>query len=770
MDCTIKAFTSSLTRVIAIVGVLIFASLVPMSIIGEETDPTWKVISVIPDARAVDSIVVNSAMDSLLIASGSGIEEWGIHNHTEFNYISLNNLNFVSMDWNDKYRFIAFAGHSWQPVTPSIWNSDLIILDYSGEPLDGLEPFGDLPSNNNTTVSALQWRPSYHHLAVGFGDGAIKIYDVVDKTVVFSMRVNSAVEYLSWNPDGSLLAALTHDVVNGTQSITFIDGDAGVSWNIPIFYNDVERLDWFYSGEQLLLLRPSSGILAYNMTSLSYEVVWDSFLVDFSPSKSGPTIALLEDFRISFLNLETDEIEVHVSTREPSHFAGWTIDGSYFYTMDELEVIRVWARSPLLSYPSIGIDNPREDSIISGSVTITGWVRSTQLEFSISIKVGYNDWVPIDGTTDWSYQLDTRLYTDGALMLRARALDSVGYTDVVTRRVFIENAGSSLNEKPIIAIHEPHNGTKVWGFFLFSGSAMDDDVITAIQYRIEGGLWNSIIIDGPSAEIEWSRYIEIHNVFGELRVYVRAFDGSLFSETESVYVNASPPDVDDINMSVEILFPSEGETVPSTFEVHGIVEGDEPDTVFIGMGHGPLVVAEGRSNWRYEFSSILNGPVFIRVVAKKDQTRSQYAVLNIFVDDGINLDNRPPIVRIERPEKGAILTDDFNVTGWSLDDVLIERVDFRVNNGTWMTASGTTEWSSQIQIYTYPSGWITVEIRAFDGELFSENDTRSYYIVHDDPVVTETSDLFFILAFILAISTLLLISILIRQRLSKNKQ
>lgn len=78
--------------------------------------------------------------------------------------------------------------------------------------------------------------------------------------------------------------------------------------------------------------------------------------------------------------------------------------------------------------------------------------------------------------------------------------------------------------------------------------------------------------------------------------------------------------------------------------------------------------------------------------------------------------NDPPTVYIDNPDSGDTITsvnNNITVSGRATDDnnSYIERVQVRVNSGTWQTASGTTNWSISIGLV---QGSNTIEARAKD--------------------------------------------------------
>ena len=59
-------------------------------------------------------------------------------------------------------------------------------------------------------------------------------------------------------------------------------------------------------------------------------------------------------------------------------------------------------------------------------------------------------------------------------------------------------------------------------------------------------------------------------------------------------------------------------------------------------------------------------------------------------------------------------TDTLTVSGTASDETALDRVEVRFNAGTWQTATGTTSWSYDFDVSTWPAGEHTIEARAVD--------------------------------------------------------
>jgi len=98
------------------------------------------------------------------------------------------------------------------------------------------------------------------------------------------------------------------------------------------------------------------------------------------------------------------------------------------------------------------------------------------------------------------------------------------------------------NEKPAVEILYPHGGTTVSGIVMISGIASDEDgndTLMSVEVKIDDENWS--IADGIT---EWSYDWRTYNVTdGSYSVYVRAWDGTNYSDTDEINLLVDNPDV-----------------------------------------------------------------------------------------------------------------------------------------------------------------------------------------------------------------------------------
>jgi len=78
------------------------------------------------------------------------------------------------------------------------------------------------------------------------------------------------------------------------------------------------------------------------------------------------------------------------------------------------------------------------------------------------------------------------------------------------------------------------------------------------------------------------------------------------------------------------------------------------------------------------------------------------------------VDLTPPTVSIDTPTNGATVVGTLSITGTASDNVAVASVQFSIDNGSWVTASGTTNWSFSLNSQYMLNGLHTIYAQATD--------------------------------------------------------
>jgi len=97
--------------------------------------------------------------------------------------------------------------------------------------------------------------------------------------------------------------------------------------------------------------------------------------------------------------------------------------------------------------------------------------------------------------------------------------------------------------------------------------------------------------------------------------------------------------------------------------------------------------------------------------------------LNLFAAGTSFAENTPPAVYLESPKDGDVLgwgNRTIEVSGTSYDaQGSVVQVQIKVDDGDWVTASGTLDWSHVIRVEELEEGRHDIAVKAFDGEEWS---------------------------------------------------
>jgi hypothetical protein len=80
----------------------------------------------------------------------------------------------------------------------------------------------------------------------------------------------------------------------------------------------------------------------------------------------------------------------------------------------------------------------------------------------------------------------------------------------------------------------------------------------------------------------------------------------------------------------------------------------------------------------------------------------------------------PPILSITTPAEGQVCKGSITVTGQAWDDVGVETVEVRIDEGDWLATEGLENWSHELDTTLLSWGCHTLEARGFDGARRSD--------------------------------------------------
>lgn len=355
------------------------------------------------------------------------------------------------------------------------------------------------------------------------------------------------------------------------------------------------------------------------------------------------------------------------------------------------------------------------------SVTITHSVSNPSSHYVDTVTVYRNSNVvntfpytsqPTTGTFTYTYNVTA---SDGDT-LSAKADCNIGGSIQRSTTVNLPD-----ETDPAIRITSPTNGSVVGqAAITVTGTASDNKELDLVQVRT--GMDDWINADGTTS---WSASVTL--LEGDNVIRARAADGSGNEAFASVIVTYDPAAGDSSPPSVTISSPNQGAVIDDpSLTVSGTSSDDVGvDRVEIKLNGGDWGLAQGTVSWTYELL-LSEGMNLIEARVTDIAGKTVNTTLDVTYDPDSGADTLLPSVEITLPAEGAtVSTSEITVSGSASDNVGIEKVDVRVNNGLWNTAQGTASWSLPVSLV---EGTNTIEVRAEDpsGNMGEDSVTVTY--------------------------------------------
>ena len=268
-------------------------------------------------------------------------------------------------------------------------------------------------------------------------------------------------------------------------------------------------------------------------------------------------------------------------------------------------------------------------------------------------------------------------------------------------------------DAPRIDLHLPAENEIIISDFEISGMVYDDDEAAKIYYKIDNGAYKSM-------EIKNSFSIPI--LLSELTD--NEHDITMYAE--DIYGVTSQPVTRKIRVSLEgpqvgVSYPLITDTVQGISVISGsALDKNGIKKVEVSFDNGQTYnLAEGGAKWQYRINThIINDGthvVFVRAADNYEQL-ALYSTL-------INIDNTPPVLKLEYPLAGSKLDDNLFVSGQVYDNISLEGVTLKIKSLDGKTVPQKLSeiklekdiiLSKDIDISSLPEGRYNLEISGVD--------------------------------------------------------
>ena len=210
------------------------------------------------------------------------------------------------------------------------------------------------------------------------------------------------------------------------------------------------------------------------------------------------------------------------------------------------------------------------------------------------------------------------------------------------------------------------------------------------------------------------------------------------SEIKTFLVNNSIPQ--NTAPWVTLLTPEDGLTLEET-EIELEWEGEDEDgddllyTVYLDDNSYPgTMIGENLSGESLEVQGLKDGVEYYwRVMVNDGSDEAGSAIWSFVIE--LPQPNQKPSITMDDPKEGELIEGIYTIKGNAEDDKQIAAVDLRIDDGNWILvsyAANTQEWNYNWDTSKFEAGTHSITVRAFDGELYSEELTVSVSIATEE--------------------------------------
>jgi hypothetical protein len=383
---------------------------------------------------------------------------------------------------------------------------------------------------------------------------------------------------------------------------------------------------------------------------------------------------------------------------------------------------------------SVAIVSPAEGERLSGSIAVTGTAAGGVRLVEVGVDAGA--FAAAQGTTAWSYTLDTANLAAGAHRIMARATDSGGHTVGQVVHVVVDGAaGTADTTPPTVVITNPADGGTVFGTATVTGTATDNVDVAWVEVRVDAGTYNR-----ASGTAIWSYPLDTSPLTnGAHTLAARASDGSgnvSADVTRAFLVDQGATDT--TKPVVTITSPTSGATLTGVATVTGTaLDNISVAKVEVRVDAGAYASATGTTSWTYSLNAapLADGTHTLTVRTTDTSGNVSDEVSCPFTISHTSADTTKPVVTITIPGSGLTVGGVLSVTGTASDNVSVATVQVKIDGGDYANATGTTSWTYTLDTTTLGAGTHTVTARATDGSA-NTSDEVSHSFAVDQSVPT----------------------------------
>ena len=231
--------------------------------------------------------------------------------------------------------------------------------------------------------------------------------------------------------------------------------------------------------------------------------------------------------------------------------------------------------------PTVTINSPTSGSTVSNTISVA--ITATSLPGSTlgSVTMKVDSGPPITLPAPYTHQLDTTGLTNGAHTITATATDSLGRIGSGLRSFTV------INQGPAVSITQPTAGSSLSGNVTVNATVTlgsTSSPITQVVLSVDGTALQTLTATPYSFTLNTAAYAD-----GAHSLTVRATDAGSNNGSQSVAVTFSNGAAD-INPSVRISSPADGETVTGSVSVNSTATAGTNPVSYVTMSVDGTVV------------------------------------------------------------------------------------------------------------------------------------------------------------------------------------
>lgn len=382
--------------------------------------------------------------------------------------------------------------------------------------------------------------------------------------------------------------------------------------------------------------------------------------------------------------------------------------------------------------PAISMVSPGAADIVNGTVTLSGRVSDDGTIASVEYSADGKEWFPLDARSrgyvaiaaegaqpdtlqNFSFVKDVDFTTleKSLATISFRAKDAAG--NVTVFAPLAEGVAAftvdPIIDKPRIEVQLPVENEVIRTDFVISGMAFDDDGISEIFYRIDGGEWTNVPAGSSfSIPLKLAEMTDNGHEFEAYAVDINGIKGEVAKRTYRV--SKEEPVASLTSPAIDLTVRGVIELTGTASDANGIQE------LWISFDNGnSYVKAEGAEAWKYRLDTKIlkdgSHSIYVKVYDKYE-TQGFFSTI-------LNVDNVAPTIVIDKPFDGSSITESFSLEGRADDTVVVYSLTLDIApidtpKGAVMTIPLPTDgvFRQPVDVSKLAPGWYNLKITARD--------------------------------------------------------